>query len=487
MKIGGAVNMFDIELFNTIINPLDEVFNNAKTENGDDCFKSTGNLLLDILFNTEYFSKEISQCLISGVDGVVKYKDSYISKSIHFAAIQAAAKEKMRNLIDTLTYFAMFIRDPRYGLGKRDLGRYLLYLANANENLIVNCGRYDDLYKGAICNLQYTIKAYWEEVKNNNGLAKKWAPRFNTANEAFAKLFCKVLGISEKEYRKSIKGDTVEKLLSCHEDEKIDFEHVPSLAMIKYYKRFGKDPQFAEYLEGVSAGEKKLNVSTTTVYDIYKNRDKIDADLFFDKLEKISISCIPILDTSGSMMDANDSLGKAMSIAYYLAKCSTYCNNHVVSFSSKPQLIKIHETDEPKDYWGRRLNMGVANKFSREINSMYTGDISDTNFGAVIELLGKLKEFPEYFVVLSDMQFNQGSAHSKDYVMQMFKEKGVKTKIVWWNFSKKSSSPETDSYGNIFISGYNSMLLKYLNCKFDGKKFLEELLKIYSENIGYKL
>ena len=41
--------------------------------------------------------------------------------------------------------------------------------------------------------------------------------------------------------------------------------------------------------------DQDLKVSTTTVYDIYKNRNKIDADLFFEKLEKIAINCIPIV------------------------------------------------------------------------------------------------------------------------------------------------------------------------------------------------
>lgn len=478
--------MINIALFNTLENPLDRVFNNTYTENGDNCFKSTGNLLLDILFNTEYFTKEVSQCYIGEADGFVKYKENYIGNKFRDLSAKINTVKEDDNFNETFLVFAMFIRDPRYGLGRRDLGRYLLWLVNASESDIVVCGRYDDLYKGAICNLKYAIAAYWEEVRENNALAKKWAPRFNTANDAFAKYFCKVIDITEKEYRKAIKGDTVEKLLSCHEDSLINFEHVPSLAMIKYYNRFQKDPRFAEYLEGVKKGDKKLNVATTTVYDIYKNREKIDADLFFDKLEKIKINCIPILDTSGSMYDGVDSIGKAMSIAYYLAKCSTYCNNHVVSFSSCPQLIKIHEKVPTTNRYGE--NFGTNSKFCRELNSMYTGDCSNTDFGAVIELLSKLDEFPEYFVVLSDMQFDYGSNKSKNWVMEMFAERGIKTKIVWWNFnSREMSTPETDSYGNIFMSGYSPMLLKYLEAGFNGQEFLGKLLNEYSKAVGYTL
>ena len=117
--------------------------------------------------------------------------------------------------------------------------------------------------------------------------------------------------------------------MSRHNYDDLQFEHIPSLAMIKYAHAFATKPEtkerYAQYLEDVKSGKKDLKVSTTTVYDIYKNRDKIDADLFFSKIEKISGSWIPIVDTSGSMQDSNDSYGKAMAIGHYLAKCSTYC------------------------------------------------------------------------------------------------------------------------------------------------------------------
>ena len=191
------------------------------------------------------------------------------------------------------------------------------------------------------------------------------------------------------------------------------------------------------------------------------------------------------------MWDGNDSIGKAMSIAYYLAKNSTYCNNQVVSFSSHPSLIKIKEQNccMGEDWNGSKYKIsarfGTSNKFSRELNSMYTGDCSNTDFGAVITLLGQLDEFPDYFVVLSDMEFDCGSNMSKEKVMQKFKANDVDTKIIWWNVSNGRSKtvPETDEYGNIFMSGYNPYLLKYLSCSFDGKKFLSKLLEEYAKNI----
>ena len=296
-------------------------------------------------------------------------------------------------------------------------------------------------------------------------------PRLNSKFRMVAMHICKKYNLTEKQYRKLIKCDTTENKLSRHRTNEIEFEHVPSLAMIKYYDRFerGKDTseRFKKYLESVKKGEKELKVSTTNIYDIYRNRKTIDADLFFDKLEKINISCVPILDTSASMMDSVDSYGKACSIAHYLAKCSTYANNQVISFSYRPQLMTI-----------------MGQNYSDEIRSLHTGDCSNTNFGAVMNILKKLKEFPEYLIVLSDMEFDIGSHQSKLELQKIWKENNCHTKIVWWNFNSRNKTvPETDEFGNIYISGYSPMLLKYLETGFNGEKFLDKLLEEYSKKI----
>lgn len=416
---------------------LEKLFATKQTENGDISYNTTGNHLLDILFMTSYFEKHLNE-----------------------VSIGESEKEKT---------FSMFIRDGRHGIGRRDLGRKLMYLSNVSAEDVVKAGRFDDLlFDGRKEYIDYIIN----EAKAGNELAKKWLPRLNSKNKAIALTLCQMYNLSEKEYRKLIKCNTTENKLSRHKTEEIEFEKVPSLAMIKYYNRFlrGEDTKyrFSEYLESVKKGEKKLNVSTTNVYDIYRNRNKIDADLFFDKLEKIQISCVPILDTSGSMWDGNDSIGKANSIAHYLAKCSTYANNQVISFSSRPKLINI-----------------TGENYDEEIRSMYTGDCSNTDFGAVMNILKELKEFPDYLVVLSDMEFDYGSHQSKEQLQAIWKANNCNTKIVWWNFNNRHKTvPETDEFGNIYISGYSPMLLKFLECGFDGEQFLNKLLEEYKKQIN---
>jgi hypothetical protein len=315
-------------------------------------------------------------------------------------------------------------------------------------------------------------------------------PRYSSKNLMLARRIAKYWGMNKQQYGHFIKCNTTENKLSDHRYDELEFEHIPSLAMLKYAKAFATKAElkdkYSQYLEDVKAGKKDLKVSTTNVYDIYKNRHNIDSDLFFSKLEKIKINCIPIVDTSGSMCDANDSFGKALAIGHYLAKCSTYCPNKVVSFSSHPQLITLGETPK-RDYWfPGHLNPKNDSVYEREIASMYTGDCSNTDFGAVMNLLSKLDgDMPEYLVVLSDMEFDMGSRSSKEETMKLFKSKGYNTKIVWWNLNSRNiTCPEMDADGNIFISGYNPMMLKYLQVSFDAKAFLGKLLDEYSRAIS---
>lgn len=442
---------------------LQEIFDNVKlTENGDLAYsKVSSDVMLDILFMTEYYTKHL--------DDTPHLENKDIDK-----------------------LFSMFIRDPRYGLGRRDLGRKLMADAKVSLEDIVLAGRVDDLLFMGLDSIEYynMLDYLHSEIEKGNELVKKWMPRYSSKNLLLARQIAKYWNMSKQQYGHFIKCNTVENKLSRHNYDEIVFEHIPSLAAIKYARAFSTKPEtkerYEQYLADVKAGKKELHVATSTVYDIYKNRKKIDADLFFDKIEKISGSWIPIVDSSGSMMDDNDSYGKAMAIGHYLAKCSSYAPNKVISFSSRPQLITLGIPPTERNYYWMSRDGKFNSTYEKEIDSMYTGDCSNTDFGKVMQLLSNLSgDMPEYLVVLSDMEFDQGSSMSKEDTMRLFKSKGYNTKIVWWNLnSRNTTAPEMDSSGNIFLSGYNPMLLKYLQAGFDAKAFLDTLLAEYAKNIG---
>lgn len=101
-------------------------------------------------------------------------------------------------------------------------------------------------------------------------------------------------------------------------------------------------------------------------------------------------------------------------------------------------------------------------------------------------LEGLKTEYPEYLVVLSDMEFDCGSYNQTNLAtMKHWRERGIKTKLVWWNLnSRNTTSPQairSDANGSIFISGYDPTMLKFLDCGFDGEKFVSKLLTEYAK------
>lgn len=451
------------------MNKLQKILQEKKTENGDKAYKTTGDNLVDLFFMTPYFEKNLNQVTIG-----------------------TSKKEKL---------FSMFVRDPRFGLGRRDLGRKLMELSQVNASNIVKAGRYDDLWHIPTDeNLDY--------LKNNlsDDLAKKWMPRLTGKDKLAAKTLCKMWDISEKKYRALIKTDsTTEYKLSYAEsdenqnelekifDEKkyshplvdsIDFEKVPSLAMAKYLHAFSTredtKERFIKYIEDVKENKAKVNVTTANVNDAYKIAKEIDnnaSDVIGKKIINnetlgVELNAIVILDTSGSMGDIgeNSILDKAMSLAHALSTHSTYARNQLISFSSYPQLMTIK-----------------GNTLKEQYDSMYTGDCSNTDFGKAMQLLQKLNKYPEYLVVLSDMEFDYGSNQSKKETMKIFKEHGANTKLIWWNLNDRNKTvPEFDEYRNIYLSGYNMQILKLLESKFDMSVFIDKILEKYSQDIDYQ-
>lgn len=459
------------------MNKLIKLLNEKLTENGDKSYKTTGDNLTDLFFMTPYFEKHLDE-----------------------ATIGTSEREKI---------FSMYIRDPRFGLGRRDLGRRLMAQANVSPYNIVKAGRYDDLWNiPTDDNLNYLKSS----ILDGNELAKKWMPRFTNKDRKFALALCDEWKISKPEYRKLIKTDkTVEYKLSYaikkdgtplnelfNKDtyehplvDEIKFEQVPSLAMTKYLHAFSTrediKPRFEEYIQKVKENKAKVNVSTSNVYDAYKTatrgdwttqaieqdaREVVSKKIVDEATLGVEMDAIVVLDTSGSMGGYYNGslLEKASSIAYALSIKSTYAPGQLISFSSRPRLMTIH-----------------GNTMNEKYRSMYTGDCSNTDFGAVMNLLSNLNKYPEYLIILSDMEFDYGSIQSKEETMKIFKSHGANTKIIWWNLNDRNKTvPEFDEYGNIYLSGYNLQLLKLLENKFDMTTYIDKILEDYKSKINYE-
>lgn len=457
------------------MNELEKIFAEKFTENGDKAYNSTGNNLIDLLFMADFFDKNLEQVHIGNSE-----------------------KEQL---------FAMYMRDPRFGQGRRDLGRKLMKLSGCITDQVITAGRYDDLWHIGTDNM---INYLHTALLEGNELAKKWMPRLTGKDKRVAKILCKMWGITEKEYRALIKTDkTVEYKLSYAEKdnntplndvfekgnykhplvETINFEQVPSLAMTKYLNTFStrediKD-RFGEYIKAVKENKAKVNTSTANVHDAYKSvnnsnseqseeaSDVIGKKIIEQETDNLSLNCICVLDTSGSMYFSgcgnNSNIGdKATSIAHSLATHSTYAPNQVISFSSRPQLMTIK-----------------GNTLKEQYQSMYTGDCSNTDLGAVFKILMGLNKFPEYVIVMSDMEFDEGSSFNQQEWMKLVKETGANTKMIWWNFNDRHrTSPEFDENGNIYMSGYDIQALLQLPGVIDMDEYINKLLDNYKKKIG---
>lgn len=452
---------------------LDELFDDrTETLNGDVAFVNVGNLLVDILFKTEYLRNHLDELPV--------------------------IEPTVRNQI-----FSMMIRDPRYGFGQKNVGRSLMVSTGVSLDEMLIAGRGDDLLELLDDSTrEHEVAAYlYEEASAGNHLVLKWLPRLPKHNKELdpytgeiikkkftesqmktlqrAKKLMKAWNMNRQQYSHFIKTETVEKKLTEKRYDDIIFDHVPSLASVRYsnlFKRLEETKQrYSEYLDGVKSGDRKLHASVTTVYDIYKQArkdNKFDADAFLNQLETISGSFLCICDVSSSMLN-NDALGKALSITYYLSMCSTYCNGQFVTFSLRPQLVSI-----------------TGNTFREKMCNISRADWDmNTDLSKVMEMLKGLQatggDFPQWLVIISDMNFDKGSNKSMKELMKIWHRKGWPTKIIWWNVSAINAvCPEKVDDGNIFMSGYSPMLLKYLQAGFDAYKFLESLINGYAAKIS---
>ena len=456
------------------MNKLIKIFSEKLTENGDKAYKTTGDNLTDLFFMTPYFEKHLDE-----------------------ATIGQSEKEKL---------FSMYIRDPRYGLGRRDLGRRLMYLSQVEPANIIRAGRYDDLWHIPTEENINFLKLALNERSVDKELAKKWMPRLTGKDKKVAKTLCEMWEISEKEYRQLIKTDsTVEYKLSYAEQlegtplndlfkkgnykhplvNEINFEQVPSLAMTKYLKCFSTrediKPRFDEYMQKVKEDKAKVHTTTTTVVDAYKtvndwttqsveeNQDILGKKIVENATIGVEMDAICVLDTSGSMgrLGSGDLIDKATAVCHGIATHSTYAPNQLIAFSSRPHLMTIQ-----------------GDTLKEQYRSMYTGDCSNTDFGRVMNILKDLKKYPEWLIAMSDMEFDYGSCQSKEETMRIFKEHGAKTKLIWWNFNDRNKTvPEFDEYGNIYLSGYNLQLLKLLENKFDMTTYIDKILEDYKKRV----
>ena len=449
----------------TLVNALRT--KNTVTENGMVTNSSTLSATLDLFF------------VIGAVRKQVKSEDG-INRLI--GKFEAARNEDA--LITRKLLF--WARDVRGGAGEREAFRVLLrYTAKNypqdvidNIDLIAEYGRWDDVF--CLFNTSVEPNAIDLIIRNlqaKNGLLAKWMPRLGgkvpDQKKFIANKVRTAMNLGPKEYRKMLVELTnvVETPMCAGEFHKINYEHVPSLAMSRYSKAFQiKDNlRFGEYKTALSTGDAKVNASAVYPYDVTKNLVYGDSALAIEQwkalpnfLEGSNERVLPVCDVSGSMDTTIGGNTTAMEVCISLGLYISERNegpfkDAFLTFSSRPELqfltgdLKSRYTQLQRAEWGMSTNLEAT--FELVLNQATKHKLAP-------------EEMPTCILIMSDMEFNQATHadHSAiDMIRKQYEKSGYEMpKIIFWNIvSRHDNFPVTaDENGTALVSGFSPSILK---------------------------
>lgn len=388
---------------------------------------------------------------------------------------------------------ALWARDIKQGAGERSTFRHVLrflidtpqykeYAARAIEATL-QLGRVDDLFvllddkdlaPKVLSRLQY-------ELENGNGLVAKWLPRKGLV----AARLRKWMKLDAKSFRKLLVANTnvVETTMCEKAWDKVNYSHVPSVAMSRYMRAFSRNDEtrFVEYLNRVKTGAvnpetgkvEKINTGAVYPYDVIRSQDVAGRDVMWDNLPDFvpeGMSFLPIIDTSGSMLTP--------------AKAGDYSSNALTCMEVATSLgIYLAERNKGafKDLW---INFSTTPRFNRLKGTTITEKLQNldyrnwcmsTNLEAAMKLIvdtavaNKVpqEDLPDFLLVLSDMEFNSWG-NKKDpggKTKALFEKHGYKApNIVWWNIqSRNGSTPvRAGDAGMALVSGFSPSIMQNL-------------------------
>lgn len=329
-------------------------------------------------------------------------------------------------------------------------------------------------------------------------LLAKWVPSENassyTTRHAAAKLR-QAMRFSHKEYRKMLallrsRINIVEKLMSENRWDEIKFDKIPSKAGFKYKNAFARRDIIAKKYEAFMKNEKTTvnakdlypyeivakAAETTDYYWNYDFKDISDVDRaalekYWQNLpdylngQKCNMMCV--VDTSGSMTgdSAAAPINVAISLGMYCAeRIGEPFKNHYISFSSRPQMIKIEGVD-----------------FVDKVRRIYKTNLCEnTNLTAVFDLIlsiakipgVKPEDIPSTLVVISDMEIDYGTTNRAEWTtenaateMEKIREKyaaaGVDMpRLVYWNVDARNNTILDSGPYVSFVSGMSPILFE---------------------------
>lgn len=378
------------------------------------------------------------------------------------------------------TKMAFYARDIRGGLGERRVFRIILnYLAtirpeivDKNIHFIPHFGRWDDLY--ALINTPVEDRM-WEFVFSQLkadlykyhrveevSLLAKWLKSVDASSKEtrkLGKLTAKKLGLTEKQYRKTLSKlrnhiDVVERKMSKNQWENIVYPSVPSRAMSIYRKAFARqDPvRFIKFIQDVKAGKSEIKSGTLYPYDILEKME-LDFDSFalnteyfhacnYDEVLEEQWKALPnyiteennvliMADTSASMIGRPlyTSIGLAI---YFAERNKGPFHNKFVTFSAEPSFIKLQGDtlyDKVKCIPHIVSNTNLEKAFNLILDTAIVNELAQ-------------EEMPKALIVISDMEFDRQTMDSDMTWHEAMEEKFEKCgynlpNIIYWNVDSR--------------------------------------------------
>jgi hypothetical protein len=399
-------------------------------------------------------------------------------------------------IVDPVISFKLllWLRDCRGGSGNRSGARSCLkWLALHDPDWIkVNIGwfpligRWDDLRTLFGTPVETEAVGLWAEaLMKTDVLAAKWADRSD-------KPLRRALGMTERAMRKRLaevrKMHIVEFKMCENQWGEINYEHIPSVAMARYTKAFGRhdETRFNLYKEALKKGEAKIHAGVLFPHDCVRTVRDGDADIGDAQFEALpnfmstDSRVIVICDTSGSMGDEVSGSIKRVDISQALA---LYCSAKIPK--SNPfhkKFIGFSTEGKFQDWNGMKFsepilaycNMGYD--VDRRKKMIFDGAVGSTHIDKALDLILKTAKFfslkddqmPNMLLIVSDMQFHDGSETADKNKSEVEKciDKWVEAgysvpQIVYWNLAGYAGQPITSKHNNVaLVSGFSPAILK---------------------------
>jgi len=397
----------------------------------------------------------------------------------------------------------LWLRDCRGGAGNRSgsaecykwLAEYDPQWILANMHWMPQVGRWSDVRSLFGTQLEKAAAHFWgDKIKERDVLASKWAKRTDHPIR-------KVLGMRVADFRRLLanirKDHIVEYQMCSGEWGQINYEHVPSVAMARYTKAFGKhdEARFNIFKEKLVSGEATIKADVLFPHDCIRtalNGDWKIADAQFDALPNFLVNAndkqenvMVLSDTSGSMDTVVGGSVRAVDISQGLA---LYCSSRVPENSPfYKRFVGFGSEGKFKDWRGMKFHEAVRNR------KVFDRAVAGTRIDKALDLILKIATtreisqelMPTTLLIVSDMQFANGAADHQwsnmglGYgakegdivnVVATEVEKSLRKwdaagydspKIVYWNTAGYAGQQATVDSSNIgMVSGFSPSILK---------------------------